>query len=64
VREAIPAGHGRQAARAGRILDADLVVLATRTEYAPSRLLGAVSQYVLRNAPCPVLIVPEAGKER
>ena len=30
----------------------------------PSRLLGAVSQYVLRNAPGPVLVVPEAGKAR
>ena len=24
-------------------------------------LLGGVSQYVLRKAPCPVLLVPEAG---
>lgn len=41
---------------------ARMVVLATRKEPAPARLLGAVSQYVLRNAPCPVLVVPEASK--
>jgi nucleotide-binding universal stress UspA family protein len=45
-----------------RSLDARMVVLATRKERAPSRLLGAVSQHVLRNAPCPVLVVPEASK--
>jgi nucleotide-binding universal stress UspA family protein len=28
-----------------------------------SRLLGAVSQYVLRYAPCPVLVVPDASKD-
>jgi nucleotide-binding universal stress UspA family protein len=54
---------GRVLVHTARILDADLVVLATREEHAPSRLLGAVSQYVLRNAPCPVLVVPEASKE-
>jgi nucleotide-binding universal stress UspA family protein len=37
---------------------AQLVVLAARKERSPSRLLGAVNQYVLRNAPCPVLVVP------
>ena len=46
-----------------RSLQARMVVLATRKEHAPSRLLGAVSQYVLRDAPCPVLVVPEASKE-
>jgi nucleotide-binding universal stress UspA family protein len=25
-------------------------------------LLGTVSQYVLRKAPCPVLVVPDAGQ--
>lgn len=52
---------GRVLVQAARALDAELVVLATRKEHAPSRLLGAISQYVLRNAPCPVLVVPEAG---
>jgi nucleotide-binding universal stress UspA family protein len=54
---------GRVLVQTARTLKADLVVLATRKEHAPSRLLGAVSQYVLRNAPCPVLVVPEANKE-
>ncbi len=54
---------GRALVQAARALDAQLVVLATRREHAPSRLLGPVSQYVLRNAPCPVLVVPEASKE-
>jgi nucleotide-binding universal stress UspA family protein len=40
-------------------LDADLVVLATRGDGRVARLLGTVNQFVLRNAPCPVLVVPE-----
>jgi nucleotide-binding universal stress UspA family protein len=35
----------------------ELLVLATRADGVLSWLLG--SQYVLRNAPCPVLLVPE-----
>jgi len=54
---------GRVLVHTARTLEADLLVLATRKEHAPSRLLGAVSQYVLRNAPCPVMVVPEASKE-
>jgi nucleotide-binding universal stress UspA family protein len=54
---------GRVLVHVARTLDADMLVLATRKEHAPARLLGAVSQYVLRNAPCPVLVVPEANKE-
>jgi nucleotide-binding universal stress UspA family protein len=49
---------GRVLIQAAHDLDADLMVLAARKEGTPSRLLGAVSQYVLRNAPCPVLVVP------
>jgi nucleotide-binding universal stress UspA family protein len=48
----------QEAACRGSDLDAVLIVLAARKEHSPSRLLGAVSQYVLRNAPCPVLVVP------
>jgi nucleotide-binding universal stress UspA family protein len=55
---------GRVLVQTARDLDAELMVLATRKEYAPSRLLGAVSQYVLRNTPCPVLVVPGDSKER
>jgi nucleotide-binding universal stress UspA family protein len=39
-------------------MDAQLVVLAARQEIA--KVLGTVSQYVLRNALCPVLTVSEA----
>ena len=52
---------GRALADTARPVNAQLMVLATRGEHA-ARLLGAVSQYVLRNAPCPVLVVPEASK--
>jgi nucleotide-binding universal stress UspA family protein len=63
VRLRVEAGvPGRVLVQMARSLDAELVVLATRKEHAPSRLLGAVSQYVLRNAPCPVLVVPEPRK--
>jgi nucleotide-binding universal stress UspA family protein len=55
---------GRVLIQEARNHKAELVVLSTRKEHAPSRLLGAVSQYVLRNAPCPILVVPEENKER
>ncbi len=47
---------GRQLVEAACELGAQLIVLATRGSM--SLLLGTVSQYVLRKAPCPVLIVP------
>ena len=59
-----PGQPGRVLVDKARTLDAVMIVLATRKEGTPSRLLGAVSQYVLRNAPCPVLVVPEASKAR
>jgi nucleotide-binding universal stress UspA family protein len=55
---------GRVLVDAARARQAVMVVLAARKERTPSRLLGAVSQYVLRNAPCPVLVVPEASRGR
>ena len=54
---------GRALVEAARTADAELVVLSTRGEGGVSRLLGAVSQYVLRHAPCPVLVVPDASKD-
>ena len=42
-----------------RKVNAQLIVLAGRG--STSMLLGTVSQFVLRKAPCPVLVVPEAG---
>ncbi|HEY2240554.1 MAG TPA: universal stress protein [Streptosporangiaceae bacterium] len=55
---------GRVLVDTARVHQAVMVVLSARKERTPSRLLGAVSQYVLRNAPCPVLVVPEARKAR
>jgi nucleotide-binding universal stress UspA family protein len=49
---------GRALVRVAQTEDAQLLVLAARRGIA--RVLGTASQYVLRNAPCPVLTVPEA----
>ena len=49
---------GRALVHVAQTEDAQLLVLAAREGIA--RVLGTVSQYVLRNAPCPVLTVPEA----
>jgi nucleotide-binding universal stress UspA family protein len=53
---AVAGTAGRQLVAAAGELGAQLIVLATRGSM--SLLLGTVSQYVLRKAPCPVLIVP------
>ena len=50
---------GRSLVEAARTLGAELLVVGSRSEKAMSWLLG--SQYVLRNAPCPVLVVPDTG---
>jgi nucleotide-binding universal stress UspA family protein len=50
---------GRQILETAREASAQLIVLATRGSV--SLLLGTVSQYVLRRAPCPVLVVPPAS---
>jgi nucleotide-binding universal stress UspA family protein len=52
---------GRRLVDVAREMDAELIVLAARGNGA-EWLLGTVSQFVLRNAPCPVLIVPETVK--
>jgi nucleotide-binding universal stress UspA family protein len=52
---------GRRLVDVAREMDAELIVLAARGNGA-GWLLGTVSQFVLRNAPCPVLIVPETVK--
>jgi len=48
---------GRNLVDTARRMNAQLIVLAGRG--STSMLLGTVSQYVLRRAPCPVLVVPE-----
>ena len=52
---------GRNLVDTARRVNAQLIVLAGRG--STSMLLGTVSQYVLRKAPCPVLVVPEAGRD-
>jgi len=50
---------GRNLVDTARRVNAQLIVLASRG--STSMLIGTVSQYVLRKAPCQVLVVPEAG---
>jgi nucleotide-binding universal stress UspA family protein len=47
---------GRKIVETAQQVNAQLIVLATNG--SRSMLLGTVSQYVLRRAPCPVLVVP------
>ena len=47
---------GRKIVETAHKVNAQLIVLATHG--SRSMLLGTVSQYVLRKAPCPVLVVP------
>lgn len=49
---------GRALIRTAHAVNAELIVLAGR--HGMAKVLGAVSQYVLFNAPCPVLAVPPA----
>jgi nucleotide-binding universal stress UspA family protein len=56
---AMPGMAGRNLVEAARSFRAGLLVLAGRG--GASVLPGSVSQYVLRKAPCPVLIVPDGG---
>lgn len=53
---------GRAIVEAARSANAQLVVLASRADATVARVLGAVSQHVLRHAPCPVLVVPAASQ--
>jgi nucleotide-binding universal stress UspA family protein len=53
---------GRALVHAAQATNAQLIVLAAR--HGIAGVLGTVSQYVLRNAPCPVLTVPEASTAR
>jgi nucleotide-binding universal stress UspA family protein len=52
---------GRALIHVGQTVNAQLIVLAAR--HGIARVLGTVSQYVLRNAPCPVLTVPEPDSD-
>lgn len=57
--QAVPGLGGRVLVEAARTFNADLIVLAGRGSGATAP--GTVSQYVLRRAPCPVLVVPAAS---
>jgi nucleotide-binding universal stress UspA family protein len=59
---AVAGSPGRALVDAARAVRAQLLVLSTRGETTMARVLGAVSQHVLRNAPCPVLVVPDGSK--
>ena len=60
---AVMAYSGERAlVEAARAVRAQLIVLSTRGEATVARVLGAVSQHVLRHAPCPVLVVPDGSK--
>jgi nucleotide-binding universal stress UspA family protein len=50
---------GRALVHVARTVNAELIVLAAR--HGITGVLGTVSQYVLRNAPCPVLSVPDSA---
>ena len=52
---------GRKLVETAQRLNAQLIVLVGRG--SASMLLGTVSQYVLRKAPCPVLVLPESSRD-
>jgi nucleotide-binding universal stress UspA family protein len=56
----VPGLAGRTLIETAHKVNAELIVIATRGRTA--LILGEVSQYVLRNAPSPVLVVPDASK--
>jgi nucleotide-binding universal stress UspA family protein len=56
----VPGPPGRALVGAARQAQAQLVVLAARA--GATLLPGSVSQYVLRHAPCPVLVVPDGPR--
>jgi nucleotide-binding universal stress UspA family protein len=58
---AVPGLAGRKLVETARAVDAQLIVLASGL--STSILAGMISQYVLRNAPCPVLVVPDPGMD-
>ncbi len=59
-RRAVLGLAGRRLVETAVQANAQLIVLATHGSI--SMLIGTVSQYVLRNAPCPVLVVPAVGQ--
>lgn len=60
----VPGMAGHVLVDAARSEDASLVVLAARADRPMAWKIGASGRYVLRNAPCPVLVVPDGSKAR
>jgi nucleotide-binding universal stress UspA family protein len=59
----VPGPAGRGLVETAQSVNARLVILSARGDGAVARLIGTVSQYVLRNAPCPVLVVPTSVRD-
>jgi len=50
---------------AAELLECDVIVMATHGRTGLHRvLLGSVAEYVLRHAPCPILLVPATTRRR
>jgi nucleotide-binding universal stress UspA family protein len=60
----VPGVAGHALVDAARSAGASLLVLASRPNGAMGWKIGASGWYVLRNAPCPVLVVPDGSKAR
>jgi len=60
----VPGVAGHALVDAARSADASLVVLASRANGAMGWKIGASGWYVLRNTPCPVLVVPDGSSAR
>jgi len=60
VEHTLQSGHaGEQVCVCARDLDADLIVSSTHGRTGLRRiLLGSTAEYIVRHAPCPVLVVP------
>jgi nucleotide-binding universal stress UspA family protein len=59
--------HGEPSAtivHTARELEVDMVVIGTRERGAVERLLGSVSEWVIRHAECPVLLARPKGHEQ
>lgn len=65
VKTSLPTGHpGQQICEHARDSDVDLIVISTHGSTGLTHLLlGSVAEYVVRHAPCPVLVVPTRASQ-
>lgn len=61
-RRLVPGIAGRALVDVARSEDASLVVLSARPDGAVGWKIGPAGRYVLRNSPCPVMVVPGSSK--